>query len=78
MLPDQVLKALADLDGKWLFPIHNGTFDLAMHAWNDPMAQITDLAAANGLSLSTPMMGERMSLSSPAPGSSWWRPTAQR
>lgn len=78
MLPDQVLKAFTDLDGKWLFPIHNGTFDLAMHAWNDPMEQITDLAAANGLSLSTPLMGERMSLSAPTTGSRWWQQTAQR
>lgn len=78
MLPEQVVQAFADLNGKWLFPIHNGTFDLAMHAWDDPMERITHLAAANSLSLSTPMMGERTNLLAPTPGSSWWQLTAQR
>lgn len=73
MLPEQTLQAFQDLGGKRLFPIHNGTFDLAMHAWDEPMEQITRLAAEQGIPLSMPMMGELTSLLSPHAGSTWWR-----
>ncbi|MFQ2358566.1 MBL fold metallo-hydrolase [Aeromonas dhakensis] len=39
MLPAQTAQAFHDLRGQWLYPIHNGTFDLAMHAWDDPLEQ---------------------------------------
>lgn len=73
MLPAQTLQAFRDLRAKWLFPIHNGTFDLAMHAWDEPFAQISHLAAQQGIELTTPIMGERLSVLAPNPGSTWWR-----
>lgn len=36
----QTLQAHLDLRGKWLLPIHNGTFDLALHSWSDPFERI--------------------------------------
>ncbi|HEX4936210.1 MAG TPA: MBL fold metallo-hydrolase, partial [Gemmatimonadaceae bacterium] len=33
MQPEQTVQAHQDLGGRWLLPIHNGTFDLAMHGW---------------------------------------------
>ena len=33
MQPTETVQAHQDLRGRWLLPIHNGTFDLAMHAW---------------------------------------------
>ena len=36
MHPQQTVQAHRDLLGRWLLPIHNGTFDLAMHARQDP------------------------------------------
>ena len=53
--------------------IHNGTFDLAMHAWDDPFEQITRLAGEQNISLTTPVMGEKVALLAPHPGSAWWR-----
>lgn len=73
MLPEQTVRAFGELGGKWLVPIHNGTFDLAMHAWNDPMEQITRLALEHGASVSTPGMGERLGLLAPHAGRAWWR-----
>ena len=32
--------------GRWLMPVHNGTFDLAMHAWHEPLDRIHALAEA--------------------------------
>lgn len=73
MLPAQTAQAFEDLRGKWLYPIHNGTFDLAMHRWDDPLEQISRLARERQISLTTPMMGEPLSLLSPHPGEHWWR-----
>ena len=39
-------------------PMHNGTFDLAMHAWDDPFERIARITA-EGVALVTPRMGER-------------------
>jgi L-ascorbate metabolism protein UlaG (beta-lactamase superfamily) len=33
MHPEQTVQAHVDLRGRWFMPIHNGTFDLAMHRW---------------------------------------------
>ena len=53
-------------------PVHNGTFDLAMHAWHEPFDRILALAEAGGVPLATPGMGERLSLAQPESGRRWW------
>lgn len=73
MQPEQTVQAFRDLGGKWLFPIHNGTFDLAMHAWDEPFEKISHLSKQQGIALTTPIMGERQDLLAPNPGSTWWR-----
>ncbi|MDH5835106.1 MBL fold metallo-hydrolase [Luteimonas kalidii] len=73
MLPEQTVQAHADLRGGVLLPIHNGTFDLALHAWTDPFERVTALAAERGIVLATPRMGERVDLASPQPTTAWWR-----
>ena len=62
MQPEQTLQAHLDLRGKWLLPIHNGTFDLALHAWQQPFERITALAAAKNVPVATPMMGEALDM----------------
>jgi hypothetical protein len=54
-------------------PIHNGTFDLAMHRWQEPFERVVGLAAAHGIALATPRMGERLDLNAPHRGERWWR-----
>ncbi len=72
MQPEQTLQAHRDLKGRWLMPVHNGTFDLAMHAWHEPFDRIHALAEADGIALATPAMGELLSLRQPKPGRRWW------
>jgi hypothetical protein len=43
-------------------PIHNGTFDLAMHVWSDPFERISALAAEHGVRLLKPAIGEPVGL----------------
>lgn len=73
MQPEETVQAHIDLRGRWLVPIHNGTFDLAMHRWQEPFERVTTLALARGVALSTPRMGERLDLSAPHHGEPWWR-----
>jgi hypothetical protein len=54
-------------------PVHNGTFDLALHPWYEPFERIRALAAAAGVPVATPMMGERLALAQPHDGGDWWR-----
>ena len=72
MQPEETLQAHQDLRGKWLMPIHNGTFDLAMHTWHQPFDRITALAAENNVAIATPRMGEKLDITAPDPGTAWW------
>ena len=73
MQPEQTVQAHQDLRGGWLLPIHNGTFDLAMHAWDDPFERVAALASDRDIPLATPRMGERFDLAAPQPTTAWWR-----
>lgn len=73
MQPAESVQAHLDLRGRWMVPIHNGTFDLALHRWQDPFEQVSALASSRGVALSTPRMGERLDLAAPHAGERWWR-----
>jgi hypothetical protein len=73
MQPEQTMQAHLDLQGRWLMPVHNGTFDLAMHRWQEPFERIVSLAAEESIALATPRMGERLDLMAPHMGERWWR-----
>lgn len=73
MQPEQTLQAHLDLKGKNLLPVHNGTFDLALHAWNDPFERIVALAEHHDVAVSTPQMGEHLNLNEPKSEHRWWR-----
>ncbi len=73
MLPEQTVQAHQDLRGRWLLPIHNGTFDLAFHPWQQPFERVLTAAAAQGVNVTKPVMGERIDLTDIRPGRPWWR-----
>lgn len=73
MQPEETMQAFLDLNAGWLFPIHNGTFDLGMHRWQDPFDRIAQLADDKGVKLTTPEMGEALDLKRPHAGVRWWK-----
>ncbi|MGJ9416697.1 MBL fold metallo-hydrolase [Massilia sp. CMS3.1] len=73
MQPEETLQAFADVKGAWLLPVHNGTFDLGLHRWQAPFERIAALAAQQRVSLTTPQIGEAVSLKQPQAGQPWWR-----
>jgi L-ascorbate metabolism protein UlaG (beta-lactamase superfamily) len=78
MQPEQTLQAHLDLRGRWLLPVHNGTFDLALHAWHEPFDRIVALAAQHGVPVATPEMGQPFDLRQPQTGHKWWLPVVER
>lgn len=73
MFPDEVLQAATDLQARAVLPGHSGKFAMAMHAWDEPLKQITELNKHVGHQLITPKIGEPVFLSRPKqPMERWW------
>ena len=73
MRPEQTVQAHEDLVGRWLLPIHNGTFDLSTHPWYEPFERVLALASERAIFIATPAMGERFDIDAPRTGERWWR-----
>ena len=74
MQPEETLQAHLDLRGKRLMPVHNGTFDLALHDWHDPLTRIAALASAREVPVVTPRIGEPVDMNAAPPlvATAWW------
>lgn len=73
MLPEQSIQAFKDLKGKTYFPVHWGMFELAMHAWYEPIQRISDMASADGINLVTPKIGEVLNINDKNQTTQWWK-----
>ena len=73
MLPEQSLQAHIDVRAGAMLPIHNGTFDLALHDWYEPFERINQLAAQQNVTLLTPKFGQAVKLAEPQANEFWWR-----
>lgn len=73
MTPEETVQAHSDLQAHWLMPIHNGTFDLALHPWQEPLERVVKQAQKRNIPVSTPVMGERVGFLQPHAGSRWWQ-----
>jgi L-ascorbate metabolism protein UlaG (beta-lactamase superfamily) len=71
--PDNALEAHAMLGSGRLHPIHWGTFNLAMHAWDEPIETLTAHAPARGVELLTPMLGQPVEPARVDGVTPWWR-----
>lgn len=56
--PDNALVAHAMLGGGMLLPVHWGTFDLGLHAWDDPAERIYTRAVESKARMTLPRVGE--------------------
>lgn len=70
-MPEQAVQAMLDVGAARAMPIHWGKFDLAEHTWRDPIERFTRAAAAQGLPVATPRIGEVFTLAAP-PQQHWW------
>ncbi len=74
MLPEESLQAHIDVQASVMMPVHNSTFDLALHNWNEPLIKITGLAGEKGVPTSIPIFGEIVPVkrAGEAPNKVWW------
>lgn len=56
--PDNALLALDMLGGGCLLPVHWGTFNLALHAWDQPAERLLERAGERDLALLMPRLGQ--------------------
>jgi L-ascorbate metabolism protein UlaG (beta-lactamase superfamily) len=71
--PANALRAWEMLGKGALLPVHWGTFDLALHAWDEPAETLLALAEPAHARVLTPMLGrpfEPAHIETPTP---WWR-----
>jgi L-ascorbate metabolism protein UlaG (beta-lactamase superfamily) len=73
--PEGAARAFAALGGKGLMmPIHWGLFDLALHAWRQPMERLLEIAGKRGIPLWAPEPGQPTEVVRGVEvRSDWWR-----
>ena len=59
--------------GGTLLPVHWGTFNLGLHAWDSPAEQLIELAAARAVELVMPRLGEVIEPARAPVVTPWWR-----
>ncbi|MCH2055707.1 MAG: MBL fold metallo-hydrolase [Thalassotalea sp.] len=72
MVPEESVQAHLDLQGKVMVPIHNSTFDLAMHDWFEPLDRVSELSRQQQVTLSTPIVGEFIDVLNAPAENTWW------
>ena len=74
--PEHALDALQLLGGGKFLPVHWGTFNLAIHAWDEPAETLVRLAPERGVELVMPRLGEAVEPERAFAVTPWWRSIA--
>jgi L-ascorbate metabolism protein UlaG (beta-lactamase superfamily) len=74
--PDNALAALRLLGGGPFLPVHWGTFNLAIHAWDEPAERLLTVAPTDGAQLLMPRLGEAVEVANVEGVVPWWREVA--
>ncbi|MCB2379919.1 MBL fold metallo-hydrolase [Hymenobacter sp. BT635] len=78
MLPEQTVQAARDVQARVLLPVHWGAFTEANHAWNDPIRRATTEATRLAQPITTPELGQPVTLGAgPLPQRPWWLSVGQ-
>jgi len=74
--PNNALRAFEMLGGGTFLPVHWGTFDLALHAWDEPIETLMSIAGPAGARVLTPRIGEAIEPDRVEGSTPWWRADA--
>ena len=72
MNPEESVRAHRDLYGGLLLPVHWATFNLAFHAWSEPVHRLLGAAESNGIAVAVPRPGERIDPAAVPDRTDWW------
>ncbi|GIG71532.1 MBL fold metallo-hydrolase [Phytomonospora endophytica] len=73
MTPEEAAQAHLDLRGGLLIPVHWCTFDLAFHAWGEPVDRLWREAKARGIALTIPRPGQTVDIAAAPEPDGWWQ-----
>jgi L-ascorbate metabolism protein UlaG (beta-lactamase superfamily) len=76
--PENALRAFELLGGGALLPVHWGTFDLALHAWDEPAETLLSLAEPSHARVLTPLLGRPFEPAHVEAPTRWWRALRER
>ena len=74
MNPEAAVQAHQDLGATTLLPVHWATFNLAYHAWAEPVLRTVAAAARQGVQLVTPRVGEKVEFGVAFENRAWYLP----
>ena len=77
LTPDQAVRSHQRLKGQVFLPIHWGSFDLALHDWDEPIKDLVKIAVREGVVITTPWPGQKINIDSLPPNSHWWLSSRQ-
>jgi L-ascorbate metabolism protein UlaG (beta-lactamase superfamily) len=72
MSAEDAVRAARDVKAKRMVPVHWGTFNLAFHAWDEPIRRTLAAARADGVDVAAPRLGEWVDADRPFPANAWW------
>lgn len=72
MHPEAAVQAYKDLGATTMLPVHWATFNLAYHAWAEPIERAVAAANAQGVQLVAPRVGEKFEFGLPFETVAWW------
>lgn len=70
--PEEAVLTHQLVRGAVMFPVHWGTFDLALHTWNDPITRLLKAAAAADVRLAMPPPGQPVRVGVDEAMTHWW------
>lgn len=73
MMPEETIQAAIDISAKVTQPIHWGAFTLALHSWTDPIERAKAEAIKKNVKLSTPQIGQSVTIGEEYPSKEWWK-----
>jgi L-ascorbate metabolism protein UlaG (beta-lactamase superfamily) len=69
--PEQAVRMHRLVGARALLPVHWGTFQLALHAWDEPILHVQELAASSGVGLHAPIAGGTLHHGEPVVAAAW-------
>jgi L-ascorbate metabolism protein UlaG (beta-lactamase superfamily) len=72
MSAEDAVRAHRDLRARRMVPVHWGTFNLAFHAWDEPIRRALAAARSSQVELLTPRIGEFVDADQPFVLNAWW------
>jgi L-ascorbate metabolism protein UlaG (beta-lactamase superfamily) len=72
MSAEDAVRAAKDVRARRLFPVHWATFNLAFHAWDEPIRRTLAAARSARVDVVTPRLGEMVDADAPFASTPWW------